>query len=301
VPINLGGRSQFGVTIEGYQPAPNEEMSIEFNNVSPGYFRMLDIPLVRGRDFTAADRGEVVRAIVVNETMVKRFWPGQDPIGRRVRIDQEWASVVGVVKDITYHQFGEAAQSYMYLPLFSSYRPDTVLHVRTAGDPAALAGSVRQAVKSLDAQLPLFELKPMSAHLRLGVFVQRLAGIMLSLFSALALVLAVVGLFGVVNYLVGQRWHELGVRVALGARPRDVVALVLRHGLGLTLVGLVLGVAGAAAVTRLVGRQLHGISPTDPATFAAVCLMMLLVAAAASYGPARRASRLDPVRTLRHD
>jgi predicted permease len=300
VPINLGGRSQYGVVVEGYQAAPDEDMSIEYNNVSPDYFRTLDIALVRGRDFTPADRGATGQVLIVNETMARRFWPGQNPIGRRVRVDDEWLSVVGVARDITYHQLVEAPQACMYLPLLSAYRPDTVLHVRTSGDPTAVAGSVRDVVKSIDPQLVLYDVKPMSVHLRLGVFVQRIAGILLGLFSLLALVLATVGLFGVVSYLAGQRRHEMGVRMALGARPSDVLALVVRHGLGLAGLGLALGVVAAAGFTRLVAGQLHGISPTDPSTFLAVGTFILAVAALASYGPARRASRLDPVRTLRH-
>ena len=210
VPINFGGRSQYVIGVEGYQPAPGEEMAVEFNNVSPGYFRTLDIGLTRGRDFTDADRGEAARVVIVNDTMARRFWPGQDPLGRRVKFGSQWVTVVGVAKDITYHQLGEPQQPYMYLPLFSFYRPETALQLKTAGDPALLAATVREMVRSLDPQLPLFDVTPMSVHLRVGVLVQRIAGILLGLFGGLALVLATVGLFGVVSYLVGQRWHETG-------------------------------------------------------------------------------------------
>jgi predicted permease len=301
VPINFGGRSQFVIAAEGYQPAPDEEMGVEYNCVSPDYFRVMGIAVLRGRDISASDRGEAPKVVVVNETMAARFWRGQDPLQRHVRIGGEWVAVVGVVKDIAYHQIGEPQQPYMYLPLASYYRPETALQVRTAGDPALLAPGLRQAVRSIDAQLPLFDVEPMSAHMRVGLLAQRLAGTLLSLFGVLALVLATVGLFGVVNYLVGQRWRELGVRMALGATPGDILGTVLRHGLALAGIGLVLGGAAAGGLARLVAGQLHGISPADPVTFAGVAFFMLAVAALASYAPARRASRLDPLKTLRHE
>jgi macrolide transport system ATP-binding/permease protein len=301
VPINFGGRSQYVIEGEGYQAAPTEEMAVEYNSVSPGYFQTLGIPLTRGRDFEPSDRGDGARHVIVNDTMAKRFWPGEDPIGKRLRINSRWVPVVGVARDITYHQLGEAPQSYMYVPLFAAYRPETSLQVRTEGDPAASAGAVRDVVRGLDPNLPLFDVTPMSAHMGIGLVVPRIAGTLLGLFSGLAVSLATVGLFGVISYLVGQRWHEMGVRMALGARPLDVLALVVGHGLRLAGIGLALGAAAAAGLTRLVARQLHDVSPLDPATFAAVAAFMLAVALAASYGPARRASRLDPLATLRHE
>jgi len=301
VPINLGGRSSSGIRVDGYQPAPDEEMSITFNNVSPDYFRTMGIPVLRGREFSERDSGGTPNAVIVNQTMAARFWKGQDPTGRQIHLGPDTLTVVGVVKDITYQELGERPMSFMYLPLYQYYRADVILHVRTAGDPAALAGAVRAEAAALDARLPLFDVKPMAVHLRVGVFIQRMAGMLLGLFALLALVLATVGLFGVLNYLVGQRSREIGLRLALGATRRDVLGMIVRHGLTITAVGLVAGIVLAAGLMRLASRLLHEVSAADPATFAGVSAMMLLVAAVASWAPARRAARLDPVQTLRRE
>jgi predicted permease len=298
-PLNLGGGSTYPVAVEGYQASPTEDMAVEYNCISPDYFRVMQIPVPHGREFTASDRGDAGHTVIVNETMAKRFW-NADPIGRRVRINSQWATVVGVAKNITYHQFGEPRQSYMYLPLTWVFKTEAALHVKTAGDPAVVASSVREAVRALDPALPPPRIVPMSAQVRVGLMVRELSATLMGLFGGLALVLSTVGLFGVVNYLVGQGWHELGVRIALGARPSDVLTLVVRHGLSLGAVGLGIGLGASAALARLVTRQLFEVGPLDAATFVGVAAFVLAVSIAASYGPARRASRLDPIATLRH-
>jgi macrolide transport system ATP-binding/permease protein len=298
-PFELGS-SSMNIRVDGYEPAKNEEMSIDYQNVAPDYFRTLQVPVVRGREFTDADRGEAWTGAVINESMATRFWRGQDPAGKRFHIGQQTVAVVGVVRDTNNRLMREGNTAQMYLPLFQAYRADVVLHVRTAGDPAQVLPALRSELKALDPNLPLFDIRTMKEQAAFSFFAQRIGSTLLAIFGLLALVLATVGLYGVVAYAVGQRWHELGVRMALGAAPGDIVRLVLGHGAVLAAVGLVLGLAGAAAVTRLAVSLLQGVSPTDPVTFAAVWALRVAIALVASYVPARGAGALDPIRTLRH-
>jgi predicted permease len=299
VPLAFGGSSSSGVSIDGYTPALNEEMSVTFNNVGPRYFETMGVPVVAGREFARADRLSERPVVIVNETMAKRYWRGRDPVGAFVRIGQTAREVVGVVKDIKYEFLGEEPRPYMYLPLTQVYRADTVIHVRTDGDPATLAAAVRETVRAMDPELPVFDMKTMSAHMGFGTVTQRMAATLLSVFGSLALFLAAIGLYGVLAYAVGQRTREIGVRVALGASRGDVFRIVLSHGLTVVLVGLAIGLVAAGASARLVRTQLFGIPPTDVATYASTVLLFLGVAVLACYLPARRAQRIDPVIALR--
>ncbi|MFB3852841.1 MAG: ABC transporter permease [Vicinamibacterales bacterium] len=296
-PFELGS-SSMGIRVDGYTPAPDEEMSIEYQNVAPDYFRTMEIPIVRGREFVESDSGEQWTAAVVNEAMAARFWPGEEAVGKQFHIGNRTLSVVGVAKNVKYHSLNEAPYAVMYLCMWQAYRPDAVLHVRTSGDPSAVLPVLRSEIASLDPNLPLFDVQTMSERMQFAFFVQEIASTLLSVFGGLALVLAVVGLYGVVAYAVGQRCHEMGIRMALGAAPRDILVLVVRQGVFVTGLGMGAGILGAAAATRLAASQLHGVSPTDPMTFAAVIALMLAVASIASYLPARRASSLDPISTL---
>jgi predicted permease len=299
VPLDFGGTSSMSLDIAGYAPGPEEDVTVELYQVGPDYFRTMGIPLVAGRDFTLQDDQDAPLAMVINESMARRYWAGRDPIGGTVRIGQKDFKVVGVARDGKYQQLSETPQTHFYIPVLQSYRPEMTLHVRTAGDPAPLADTLRREVRALDAELPLTAVKTMREHLRISVFSQRLAASFLGSFGALALVLATVGLYSLIRYTVSQRTREMGVRIALGARRRDIERLVVGEGLVLALIGLGLGLALAFGITRFLSSLLLGVSANDPAIYALITLILAGVSALSSYLPARAAAGVDPIVALR--
>jgi predicted permease len=300
VPLGMA-RQRRGVEIEGYAPREGEEMEFGVNTVGPGYFETMGIPLVRGRGFDRADRKGAASVAVVNESFARRFWPGEDPIGRRFSTERGGIrEVVGVAKDGKYWSLTEEPQPHFYEPFAQAYEPDMVLLVRTAGDPHGILPLLARETRELDPELPL-EVVTMADHLGFALLPQRLGATVLGVFGVVGLLLAAFGLYGVMSYVVSQRTSEIGIRVALGARARDVRLLVLRRAFALTLAGLALGVAGALAAARLLAAFLVDVSPTDPATLVAVALVFTAVALLASWLPARRAVAVDPVRALRSE
>jgi predicted permease len=303
VPLGLGG-SRRGISIEGYEPPSGEDMGVHTTTVGPDYFRTMGIPLTRGRDFTAADRAGAPGVVVVNEAFARRYWPDQDPIGKRVTMGNRNgtpAQVVGVVKDGKYVTLGEDPTPFFYVPFLQRYESDATLHVRTTGDPRALVETMRREVQALDPSLPVFDVKTMTDHLGISLLPARLAGSVLGLFGFVALGLATVGIYGVMAQAVRQRTRELGVRVALGARPSDLLSMILAQSMRVALAGLAIGLAAALGLSRLVTSLLYGISPTDPATFVAIPALLAGVAMVASYIPARWAMKVDPMVALRHE
>jgi predicted permease len=300
IPLKLGGGSDTVVEVEGYVPADGEEMTVYYDRVSPGYFETLGLPLRAGRIFGDVVGADAATGVVINETMAARYFPGGDAVGRRLRIG-DWVEVVGVVGDAKYTTLTAAPVNYLYLPLWQYYRPDVTLVVRTAGPPAAAMAPVRDRMKALDADLPLFDLRTMAEHRDVAVFMPRMAATLLGLFGTLALLLASVGLYGLLAFSVGQRTPEIGVRLALGAQRGDILHLVVWQGVQLTAIGAALGIALALAVLPLLSSQLVGTGPRDALSFGAAALLLLFGAAAASYVPARRAASVDPIRALRHE
>lgn len=298
LPLGFSSNST-NLGIDGYEPAPKEEVVVDFNNVGPGYFGTMGIPLVAGRDFDLRDDEGAAPAMVVNETMARRYWPGRHALGGRVRCYGKDFTVVGIAKDGKYQRLGEPPRPFFYVPILQLYRSRSVIHLRTAGDPLKLAPALRAEVRRLDPDLPLSAVKSMRQHLRLSLFNQRLAASFLGAFGLLALVLATVGLYSVIRYAVSQRTRELGVRMALGAQPGDVAKMVLKEGMTLALAGLAIGLAAAFAVTRFLEGQLLGVSATDPLVFVGVALLLAGVCALASWLPARRAAAVDPMAALR--
>jgi predicted permease len=306
VPLDFEGSNSTNLTVPGYAPGKNEEMVVCYNLVGPDYFGTLGIPLVAGRDFTFADdeRKNVENVVVVNETMAHRYWAGrpiQEVLGQKVKIWGSDLTIVGIAKDGKYQTLGEKPQPFFYLPLLQAYAARVVLHVRTAGDPAQVAGAVRATVRGIDPDLPLTAVRTMEQHLSISVFAQRLAASFLGGFGMLALFLAMIGLYSVVRYAVSQRTRELGVRMALGAQPREVTGMVVREGMILAAAGLGLGAAASVAVGRLLQSQLLGVSATDPAVFLGVAALLALICAAASWLPARAAAAVDPMVVLRSE
>jgi predicted permease len=282
-----------------------EPIGIEMAIVAPGYFEAMGTPLLRGRDFTSKDDEGAAAVVVINQQMAERYWPGQDPVGQYLTLigreqRRNRAQVIGVAKTGKYQSLGEDPKPYFYRPLLQEYDPNARLIVR-AQDPARVVGGLRDVVRTLDARMALVGLETLEQHMQLPLFPAQAAGVLLGMFGALALALAVVGLYGVISYSVSQRAREIGVRMALGARTADVVRLILSQGVRLTLIGLAVGFAGALVVSRVLASVLYGVSPTDPVSFGAVAVVLVLVALLASYVPARWATRVDPIRALRSE
>jgi len=272
------------------------------NTAWPRYFETMGIPLLAGREFTLADDKEETRVVIVNESFVRRFFPGQNAVGKRLRQggpDKPFWEIIGVARDSKYFSLGEDAQPFVYFPLARDYKGDVALLLRTTGEPQTLLNAVRHEVRQLDANLPLYEVKTLREHLRLALFPLRAGAWVAGGFALLALLLAGLGLYGVMSYATAQRTRELGIRLALGAQTGDVLRLVLRQGLMLALLGLALGLAGAFGVTRLMTSVLYGVSATDAATFGGVTLLLSMVVLLACYVPARRATKVDPLVALR--
>jgi predicted permease len=294
-----------GFSIEGRpDPGPKQKFDLNVNVVGPGYLRTLGIPLLKGRDFTERDTQATPLAVLINQSMARKYWPDQDPIGARISGDgKNWATIQGVVGDV--RQGGLSAEpvpevyvSYLQDPFAWPY---LTMLVRTSADPLKLVSSIQSAIWSVEKDLPISSIHTMEQIRSHSIAQPRLTALLLGVFAALALILATVGIYGVMAYSVTQRTHEMGLRMALGARASDVLALVVGHGMLLTATGIALGLAGAFAITRVLEKFLWGVRPTDPVTFIAVSLLLAAVALLASYLPARRATEVDPMVALRYE
>jgi putative ABC transport system permease protein len=300
----FGDDQQIGVVVEGYTPPADTNLLMDYNVVSPDYFQVMGLSLMRGRDFSVRDTKDAPGVVIVNERMAARFWPGQDPVGKRLSIAGKkgaYLEVIGVAKDAKYYDLQEKTLPYMYLPYKQNYESHATLHVSTTGDPNGLVGSVRQQVRELDTHLPAFAVTTMSNHIGQSLWAARMAATLLGIFGILALVLAGVGVYAVVAYSVAQRTNEIGIRMALGAPPRNVLMLVLRQSMKLTIIGLALGLGLAFVLMRFASSLLYGVSASDPLVFGGISLLLAIVTLLASYIPARRVMRINPLIALRHD
>jgi putative ABC transport system permease protein len=292
-------------SIEGKAlPPPEERVEYPVEVVSPGYFETLGIALHSGRTFTQQDHADAPRAVIINETLARAGWPGQDPIGRRMRSGDEtstapWMTVVGVIRDVKRADLMRTVRPELYMCALQVTPRTQMVLVRTAGDPAAIIPLVRREVHALNPQLPLFAAGTLSASVAETLTSPRFRAILLAGFAALAMLLASIGIYGVTAYAVSQRTHEVGIRMALGAGARSVLALVMAQHLRPALIGLAVGVAAALALSRSLRGLLYGVEMTDPVTFVLMAAALLAVAAAACWIPARRATRVDPMRALR--
>ncbi|HLY60124.1 MAG TPA: ABC transporter permease [Terriglobia bacterium] len=276
--------------------------AINTTDVGPGYFSTMGIPLLQGREFTAQDGAGSPGVAIVNEAMAKKFWPGENPVGQRLKLGKTGSvEIVGVAETGKYRTLSEDALPFFYRPILQNYHPALTLVVRAAGDPQILMPAARREIQTLDPNVVPFDMETMKEYMALPLFPAHTTGILLGAFGFLALVLAMGGLYGVMAYAVSQRTHEIGVRMALGAARRDVVRLVVGQGLFLTLIGIGIGLAGAFAATQVLSSLLFGISATDPVTFVGVPIILTIVALAASYIPARRATKVDPMVALRYE
>lgn len=276
----------------------------DVRRVMPGLFSALRVPLRSGRLFTDADTASAPRVALIDDVLAKEYWPNQDPIGHRVAMvsaTPEWYTVVGVVGNVRNRGFSAPRKGVLYFPLAQWPKVHMSLVIRTASDPMALAGAVRQAVRSIDRQEPVYDVKTMEEYVSESVSNQRLSVFLLAMFAGLALVLASVGIYGVISFSVSQRTHEIGIRMALGAQPGDVLRMVLGQGIILALAGVGIGIVASLGLTRFMSSVLFDVKPTDLGTFALVVPILIAVSLLASYIPARRAMKVDPLVALRYE
>jgi putative ABC transport system permease protein len=309
--IPLFGGSSTGFDVGGRPPyPPGQRPMVEFRSVSPGYFRAMGIPLLRGRAFTEQDRADAPGVVIVNETLARRYFPGEDPVGKRLGLSAptDWREIVGVARDARNFGLDEEVRPEAYMPYTQStpgYLSGSVsamiLVARTASDPQGLGASVKREVQALDSAQPVYNVKTMEQYMADSTARRRFNMLLLAIFAGVALVLAVVGLYGVMSYTVLQRTHEIGIRMALGARRGDVLRMIVGQGLILALVGAALGLAAAFALTRVIRGMLYGVGSTDPATFIAVTALLLIVSLLSCLIPARRATKVDPLIALRYE
>ena len=283
------------------KPAVNERISIDVVRIAPRFFETIGLPLLRGRDFRALDTEKSTPTIIVNEAMAQKFWPGADPVGRAFNDGDTTFEVVGVARDTKYRDLRERSRMTMYRPLTQFYSSGVNLLVRTTSDPTPLAPTIQNRLRLLEPALAVFNIRTLSEHVDRSLYAERMESLLLSVFSVLALVLTAVGIYGVIAFTVAQRTREVGIRMALGAQKKDVLKLILIRGMVLAAWGTGMGLIGCYWLSRLVSNQLYGVSAHDPATLVTVAALLIVVALSASYIPARRATKVDPLAALRYE
>jgi predicted permease len=299
--------------IEGYAPILNENMNIFRNVVSPGYLPLMHIPMVEGRNFTEQDNENAPPVMIVNEAFARRFFAGRNPIGHMAHGWGSWFRIVGVAKDSKYHYLSESTPAYFYVPFRQVYREDMLLafYVRAHGDPDSVLSTLRAQTAAIDPNVTVFDAVPLKEFIGASLYPQKVAASLMAVLGGIAVLLAAVGLYGVMAYWVAQRTQEIGVRMALGANPSQVLRMVVRQGLVLTAGGLIAGTALSVVLSRAVSAvsfttsamgvdaRLMGNSAANPLIFAAAAVFLLTLAALAAYLPARRAASIDPMQALR--
>lgn len=301
VPLALVGNQQRGIQVEGYTPAEGERMNPEYNMVSEGYFATLGLPVEEGRAFTVADNGEAAPAVVINRALADRYWPRGGALGSRLYTAGAWRTVIGITADGKYNNRREQPQPHFYLPIRQVWEPTQQLHVASTVEALSLVTPVRRALAELDPKVAIYDVRSMDQHLEQSLLLQKLGTHLVGLFGGLALVLASIGLFGLLMHAVASRTREIGIRMSIGARAGDVFRQVLGEGFALVTAGMALGALGAGLLGRLLSGLLYGVSGTEPGIYAGVGSILLVTALAAIALPALRATRVDPMTALRHD
>jgi len=293
------------VTVDGYQPPPGRPgFPVGFVGVGPGYFRTMGIPFLHGREFTRQDNDTSPGVAIINQAMAQRYWPGQSPVGKQIGLaygKQKRLEIVGVVATGKYRSLQEEDQPFMFRPFSQVYEAQAAVVVQTAGDPRRMLAPVEHAIHAVDPNLPVLDEETLAQYMSIPLFLPRFIGILLGVFAVLALLLAALGLLGVVAHYVGLRTREIGVRMALGAEPKVVLELVVKQGMRLSLAGVLFGLVAALGVSRVLSGMLFGIRPTDPITYIGVALLLTTTMLLACYLPARRATKVDPMVALRHE
>ena len=304
LPIS-GGDPHGDLTIEGRTFAAGEAPGVSYRRILPNYFRAMGIPLLQGREFDDRDTGGKPDVVIINQKMAESYWPGGDAIGKRIKVgppeNEPWVTIVGVVGNVNHTGLDAEPDFATYEPHAKRPWSEMTLLVRTSGDPSSLAGSVQRELKNAESEILIEDVVTMNRRLDLSIAPQRMNLVLLGTFAFIALVIAAVGIYGVMAHSVAQRTQEIGVRMALGAQLRDVLKMVLRSGLTLALIGIAIGMSGAFFLTRLMRTLLFGVTPTDAVTFASVAAILFVVALLACYIPARRATKVDPLVALRYE
>jgi predicted permease len=303
MPLRLVSDSSTDFGVEGYIPRQSEELNFKYDVVGPDYFKTLQIPLLQGRGFDDSDGEHSKPVIVINQTLARRYFPEQDPVGKYLSNGDPAVKreIVGVIRDVKEFTLNEAPEPYVYLPLYQNYRAFATVIVRTAGEPGTALAAIRGEIRAADSSLAPFNVTTLVQQTGISLLAQNIAAKFLLVFGGLALVLAAIGLYGVMSYSISRRKQEIGIRMALGASPGQVIRLIIIQGMIPVLVGMGVGFAAALTLTRLISSLLIGVSATDPLTFAGVGLLLLAVALLAVFIPTRRASRIDPIDALRYE
>jgi predicted permease len=297
-PVTYKTYSSGPIAVEGYETQRGEQPVVEYDEVGPAFLATMGIPLISGREFTRADNETARLVAVVNETMARQFWRGENPVGKRLQSKGQWIQVVGIAKDSTYQSLLERPKPFFYIPMRQSIMGQG-LEIGTSIAPGQMASALTREVKALDANLAPAEVITMREQVYRMTWSKRASGTLLVVFGGISLLLAGIGLYGVMSYSVSQSTREFGLRMAVGADASDLLRLVLSHGFALTTSGVVLGGAAALGLTRLLGYLLYKVSPRDPLTFGLALVVMMIASLAACLLPAWRAMRTDPVQALR--
>lgn len=300
LPLMDDGGEKDTFAIQGRPaPPPGQEPLAIYNSIGGDYFGAMGIPLLQGRKFTADDRTDSPPVAIINQTLARSHWPGQNPVGQMLMNGETLLRIVGVVGDVRNVGLAKPSEPEIYLPQSQRPRRGVALVVRTNSDPSLLASGVRTAIREIDPSQPITTIETMEQVLSESVATQRFLALLLGIFSAVALVLAGVGIYGVLSFVTSQRTREVGIRIAMGANPRDILFLIVGQGVAVALVGVVLGLAASFVLARVLASLLYEVSPTDVTTYSAVAAVLVLVALLASYIPARRAAGIDPILALR--
>ncbi|PYI78378.1 MAG: hypothetical protein DMF04_03430 [Verrucomicrobia bacterium] len=299
IPFSYNVFSSAPIEVDGYQPPPNEQPTVEHVEVTEDYFTTVGIPIVSGREFTRTDDENAPPVAIINETMAAKYWPGKNPIGERLKAKDKWFQIVGIAKNSNYRTKLETPTPFFYVPLRQNFRVQNSLLIRTRETPGAMMNALAREVHALDNNLAPLITDRLQDQIDEISYSQRLAVTLVAIFGAMALFLAAIGWYAVMSYSVSQNTRELGVRMALGAAVGDVLRLVISRGLRLTIAGIAIGAIAAFALTRLMGNLLYKVSPRDPIAYGFALLILLGMALLACFLPARRATRIDPVRALR--
>ncbi len=301
---NFDGR---GLAVEDHPKPRGEEITVDLYIATPGYLRAMEIPLLKGRSISEQDRTESFKVALINTTMAEQLWPNDDPLGKRIKFPgneknpQPWRTIVGVVKDVSQYALDKKPPMQIYLPLEQSPTSFNTIVVRTATEPMVMINAVRREILAVDRDQAVFNVTTLAQLMGESILVRRFLMLLLLVFAVLALILAAVGIYGVMSYVASQRTHEIGIRMALGAQTSDVLKLIIGNGMTLALIGVSVGLAGAFALTRLMAALLFGVSATDAVTFVMVSAGLIAVALVACFIPARRATKVDPLVALRYE
>jgi predicted permease len=284
---------------EGYVPRPHESIEVGRADVTPRYFETLGIPILEGRDFTVDDNPKTPEVLIVDQTAANRYWPGQDPIGKKLKIWGDTFTIVGVVKNSKHLMMNERPGPMVYMCYYQNSDWEVIVQLKTRGNPADLGPMLEQTIHGVDGKLPVYDVRTLRESTAMASIFAVMQSTFAGIFAVIALLLAATGIYGVVAYRTQLRTHEIGIRVALGASRADVLRLVLFQGMGLTAVGLILGLAASFGLTRFIAGLLYGVSANDPFTVLAVVVLLGAMSLLACYLPARRAMRSNPVDAIR--